>query len=127
MALLRTSHLVDDVLDFLALPHQLHDQIIIGHPEHEHLIDSIPHAAIPHVVCPPVIDLDDDDDDDIPVFHVDHPDEDSATERESVISSALWVVGLQVYPSDDASSTIPATSTPTPTASPTHISVLHST
>ncbi|KAM0040843.1 hypothetical protein Hdeb2414_s0012g00398901 [Helianthus debilis subsp. tardiflorus] len=51
--------LVDDVL---ALPPQLNDIVIIGHPEGEHLVEIIPFPAIPLVDVPFIIDLDDDDD-----------------------------------------------------------------
>ncbi|KAM0036436.1 hypothetical protein Hdeb2414_s0014g00426371 [Helianthus debilis subsp. tardiflorus] len=68
--------LIDDVLAF-HLP--IHDQLIIGHPNGEHLVEpipihAIPLAAIPTEDCPFVADLDDDVD--VPVFEVEHPDDD---------------------------------------------------
>ncbi|KAF5767610.1 hypothetical protein HanRHA438_Chr14g0636361 [Helianthus annuus] len=67
--------------DVLALPVPIHDHLIIGHPDGEHIVESlpinfVPLAAIPVEDWPFVIDLDNDDDDEISVFHVDHPDED---------------------------------------------------
>ncbi|MFS7936186.1 hypothetical protein Hanom_Chr05g00412551 [Helianthus anomalus] len=41
--------LVDDVL---ALPQLIHDQLIIGHPDGENIIESIPIPAIPLSVIP---------------------------------------------------------------------------
>ncbi|KAJ0616468.1 hypothetical protein HanRHA438_Chr02g0089351 [Helianthus annuus] len=66
--------------DVLALPLPIHDQLIIGHPDGEHVVEPIPiHviplAAIPAEDWPFVVDLDDDDVD-VPVFEVDHPDDD---------------------------------------------------
>ncbi|MFS7968923.1 hypothetical protein Hanom_Chr09g00803151 [Helianthus anomalus] len=91
-----------------------------------------------------VVDLDEDE---ISVFHVDHLDEDlgdgevfdiailevtslgisvvdissdsDADSRVSVTSSALRVVGLEAYPTDDTSSAAPVTSTPAPQPTPT--------
>ncbi|KAJ0592169.1 hypothetical protein HanHA300_Chr03g0081721 [Helianthus annuus] len=67
---------VDDVL---ALPLPLHDQLIIGYPDGEHLVELIPiHviplAAIPAEDWPFVVNLDDDVD--VPVIEVEHPDDD---------------------------------------------------
>ncbi|KAM0053038.1 hypothetical protein Hdeb2414_s0007g00255341 [Helianthus debilis subsp. tardiflorus] len=67
---------VDDVL---ASPLSIHDQLIIGHPDGEHIVEpipihAIPLAAIPAEDLPFVVDLDDDVD--VPVFEVDHPDYD---------------------------------------------------
>ncbi|MFS8033824.1 hypothetical protein Hanom_Chr17g01574131 [Helianthus anomalus] len=67
--------LVDDVL---ALPLPIHDQLIIGHPNGEHIVEPIPIPVIPLAVIPMedwpfVVDLDDDE---ILVFHLDHPDVD---------------------------------------------------
>ncbi|MFS7950265.1 hypothetical protein Hanom_Chr07g00581261 [Helianthus anomalus] len=67
---------VDDVLA-LPLPH--HDQLIIGHPDGEHLVEPIPIYAIPLVAIPVedwpfVVHLDDDVD--VPVIEVEHPDDD---------------------------------------------------
>ncbi|MFS8007038.1 hypothetical protein Hanom_Chr14g01256261 [Helianthus anomalus] len=66
---------VDDVL---ALPLPIRDQLIIAHPDGEHIIEpilvhAIPLAAIPAEDWPFVVDLDDDVD--VPVFEVDHPDD----------------------------------------------------
>ncbi|KAJ0699675.1 hypothetical protein HanOQP8_Chr10g0358691 [Helianthus annuus] len=67
---------VDDVLTF---PLPLHDQLIIAHPDGEHIVESIPIHAISLATIPAedwlfVVDLDDDVD--VPVFEVDHPDDD---------------------------------------------------
>ncbi|MFS7938130.1 hypothetical protein Hanom_Chr05g00435811 [Helianthus anomalus] len=55
--------LVDDVL---ALPPQLPDQLNIGHPDGEHIVQVIPFpvfpiAAIPYEDWPFIVDLDDDE------------------------------------------------------------------
>ncbi|MFS7917814.1 hypothetical protein Hanom_Chr03g00193621 [Helianthus anomalus] len=143
------DHADDDVPlvhDVLALPSQLHDQLIIGHPDGEHIVEVIPFlalplATIPHEDWPFIVDLDDDE---VPVFHVDHPDEDigdgevfdvtilevassvisvidissDSDSRESVTSSDLQVVGLEASPAGNASFA-PATPTPTSTPTPT--------
>ncbi|KAL9997320.1 hypothetical protein Hdeb2414_s0007g00243841 [Helianthus debilis subsp. tardiflorus] len=67
---------VDDVL---ALPFPLHDQLIIGHLDGEHLVEPIPIHAIPLAVVPAegwpfVVDLDDDVD--VLVIEVEHLDDD---------------------------------------------------
>ncbi|KAJ0475843.1 hypothetical protein HanRHA438_Chr13g0584911 [Helianthus annuus] len=67
---------VDDVLAF---PLPIHDQLIIGHPDGEHLVKPIPIHAIPLTAIPAedwpfVVDLDDDID--VPVIQVDHIDDD---------------------------------------------------
>ncbi|MFS7986824.1 hypothetical protein Hanom_Chr11g01014751 [Helianthus anomalus] len=59
--------------DVLALPLPIHDELIIGHPDGEHVsepipIYAIPLAAIPAEDWPLIIDLDADDDE-IAVFH----------------------------------------------------------
>ncbi|KAJ0752152.1 hypothetical protein HanPI659440_Chr09g0321091 [Helianthus annuus] len=66
---------VDDILTF---PLPIHDQIIIGHPDGEHLVEPIPIdvvllAAIPAEDWPFVV-LDEDFD--VPVIEVDHIDDD---------------------------------------------------
>ncbi|KAF5756072.1 hypothetical protein HanXRQr2_Chr17g0810321 [Helianthus annuus] len=112
--------------DVLALSPQLHDIVIVGHPEGEHLVEVIPFPAIPlaaiqHDDWPFVIDLHDDNDV-VPVFHVDHLDvailhvvspvvyvvdiSYDSDSRESVTSSALRTVGLEAHPADDASSAV---------------------
>ncbi|KAJ0796276.1 hypothetical protein HanPI659440_Chr04g0160331 [Helianthus annuus] len=62
---------VDDVL---ALPLPFHGQLIIGHPDGEHLVELIPIDAVPLAAIPsedwPFDDLDDDDFD---IFMGDHP------------------------------------------------------
>ncbi|KAJ0805250.1 hypothetical protein HanPI659440_Chr02g0047631 [Helianthus annuus] len=63
---------VDDVLAF---PLPIHDQLIIGHTDGEHLVEpipihAVPLAAIPDEDWPFVVDLDDDID--VPVIKVDH-------------------------------------------------------
>ncbi|MFS7953835.1 hypothetical protein Hanom_Chr07g00623241 [Helianthus anomalus] len=71
----------DDILlvdDALALPLPIHDQFVIGHPDGKHIVEAIPIPAIPLTSIPLedwpfVVDLDDNE---IPIFHVDHPDED---------------------------------------------------
>ncbi|MFS8006734.1 hypothetical protein Hanom_Chr14g01252671 [Helianthus anomalus] len=114
---------VDDVLAF---PLPIHDQLIIGHPNSEHLVEFIqihvvPLAAIPVENWPFVVDLDDDID--VPVIEVDHLDDDLG-DGESVTSSALLVAGLGAYPTDDddddVMSVAPATPVhvPTPTDTP---------
>ncbi|MFS7952882.1 hypothetical protein Hanom_Chr07g00612121 [Helianthus anomalus] len=113
--------LVDDVL---ALPPQHHDQIIIRHPEGEHIVEIIPFppfllTAIPHEDWPfchhPDEDLDDGEVFDVTILEVASPivsvvdissDSDSDS-RESVTSSTLWAVGLEAYPTDDASLSAP--------------------
>ncbi|KAM0038052.1 hypothetical protein Hdeb2414_s0013g00410361 [Helianthus debilis subsp. tardiflorus] len=67
---------VDDVL---ALPLPIHDQLIIAHPDGEHIIEPIPIHAIPLAAIPAedwpfIVDLDDDVE--VPVFEVDHSDDD---------------------------------------------------
>ncbi|KAJ0765871.1 hypothetical protein HanPI659440_Chr08g0308771 [Helianthus annuus] len=67
---------IDDVLAF---PLSIHDQLIIGHPDGEHIVEPIlihvvPLGAIPAEDWPFVIDLDDDID--VPVIEVDHIDDD---------------------------------------------------
>ncbi|KAJ0435296.1 hypothetical protein HanIR_Chr17g0891781 [Helianthus annuus] len=66
---------VDDVL---ALPLPIHDQLIIGHPDGEHIIEPIPILAIPLTAIPaedwPFVVLDEDID--VPVIEVDHIDDD---------------------------------------------------
>ncbi|KAL9993166.1 hypothetical protein Hdeb2414_s0021g00575721 [Helianthus debilis subsp. tardiflorus] len=67
---------VDDVLAF---PLPIHDQLIIGHPDGEHIVEPIPiHvvplAAIPAQDWPFVVDLNDDIY--VPVIEVDHIDDD---------------------------------------------------
>ncbi|MFS7904941.1 hypothetical protein Hanom_Chr01g00041951 [Helianthus anomalus] len=66
---------VDDVLAF-RLP--IHDQLIIGHPDGEHLVEPIPIHDVPLPAIPakdwPFVDLDDDID--VPVIEVDHTDDD---------------------------------------------------
>ncbi|KAJ0614962.1 hypothetical protein HanIR_Chr02g0068511 [Helianthus annuus] len=72
----------DDILfidDVLALPLPIHDQLIIGHPDGEHIVEPIPIHAIPLATIPAedwpfVVNLDDDVD--VPVFEVDYPDDD---------------------------------------------------
>ncbi|MFS7952883.1 hypothetical protein Hanom_Chr07g00612131 [Helianthus anomalus] len=125
--------LVDDVL---ALPPQHHDQIITRHPEGEHIVEIIPFppfllTAIPYEDWPfchhPDEDLDDGEVFDVTILEVASPivsvvdissDSDSDS-RESVTSSTLRAVGLEAYPTDDASSVGPATPTPPPPSSPT--------
>ncbi|KAJ0786210.1 hypothetical protein HanOQP8_Chr02g0052661 [Helianthus annuus] len=63
---------VDDVLAF---PLPIHDQLIIGHPDGEHLVEpipihAVPLAAIPDEDWPFVVHLDNDID--VPVIEVDH-------------------------------------------------------
>ncbi|KAJ0922579.1 hypothetical protein HanPSC8_Chr05g0205531 [Helianthus annuus] len=63
--------------DVLALPLPIHDQLIIGHPDGEHIVEPVPIHAISLAAIlaedwPFIIDLDVDADE-IPVFHVDHP------------------------------------------------------
>ncbi|KAF5789868.1 hypothetical protein HanXRQr2_Chr09g0376291 [Helianthus annuus] len=65
--------------DVLALPLPIHNQLIIAHPDGEHvvepiLIHAIPLAAIPVEDWPFIVDLDDDVE--VLVFQVDHPIED---------------------------------------------------
>ncbi|KAJ0805236.1 hypothetical protein HanPI659440_Chr02g0047461 [Helianthus annuus] len=69
--------LPDDIIedDVLAIPHLLNDIVIIGHPEGEHVVEIIPFDIITLAAIPFVIDLDDGDDV-IPVFPVDHVDDD---------------------------------------------------
>ncbi|MFS7986931.1 hypothetical protein Hanom_Chr11g01016041 [Helianthus anomalus] len=67
---------VDDVLAF---PIPIHDQLIIGHPDGEHLVEPIPIHAVPPAATladdwPVVVDLDDDIY--VPVIEVDHLDDD---------------------------------------------------
>ncbi|MFS7977182.1 hypothetical protein Hanom_Chr10g00901101 [Helianthus anomalus] len=67
---------VDDVLTF---PLTLHGQLIIAHPDGEHIVEPIPIHTIPLATIPAedwlfIVDLDDDVD--VPVFEVDHPDDD---------------------------------------------------
>ncbi|MFS8032814.1 hypothetical protein Hanom_Chr17g01562081 [Helianthus anomalus] len=67
---------IDDVL---ALPLPLHDQLIIGHPDDEHLVEPIPIHVIPLAAIPAedwsiIVDLDDDVD--VPVIKEEHPDHD---------------------------------------------------
>ncbi|KAJ0876101.1 hypothetical protein HanPSC8_Chr11g0484501 [Helianthus annuus] len=67
---------VDDVLAF---PLPIHDQLIIGHPDGEHIVEpipihTVPLAAIPAEDWPFVVDLDNDID--VPVIEVDHIDDD---------------------------------------------------
>ncbi|MFS7946251.1 hypothetical protein Hanom_Chr06g00533811 [Helianthus anomalus] len=66
----------DDLDDFQ--PFSLPDFLVIGHPDGEHLVEHIPiHAillaAIPAEDWPFVVDLGDDVD--VPMFEVDHPDD----------------------------------------------------
>ncbi|MFS7963051.1 hypothetical protein Hanom_Chr08g00733611 [Helianthus anomalus] len=67
---------IDDVL---ALPLPFHDQLIIGHPDGEHLVEPIPIHAIPFAAIPdedwPFVD-DLDDDVDVPVIEVERLDDD---------------------------------------------------
>ncbi|KAF5818289.1 hypothetical protein HanXRQr2_Chr02g0063331 [Helianthus annuus] len=69
--------LPDDIIedDVLAIPPLLNDIVIIGHPEGEHVVEIIPFDIITLAAIPFVVDLDDDDDV-IPVFPVDHVDDD---------------------------------------------------
>ncbi|MFS8002470.1 hypothetical protein Hanom_Chr13g01202431 [Helianthus anomalus] len=65
---------IDDVLAF---PLPIHDQLIIGHPDGEHLVEPIPIDAIPLVAIPAedwpfAIDLDKD----LSFLEGDHPDDD---------------------------------------------------
>ncbi|KAJ0588585.1 hypothetical protein HanIR_Chr04g0176301 [Helianthus annuus] len=67
---------IDDVL---ALPLPIQDQLIIGHPDGEHIVEPIPIPAIPLAAIPDedwpfVVDLDDDID--VPVIEEDHIDDD---------------------------------------------------
>ncbi|KAJ0681722.1 hypothetical protein HanPI659440_Chr16g0639281 [Helianthus annuus] len=65
---------VDDVLAF-HLP--IHAQLIIGHPDGEHLVAPIPIDAIPLAAVPPEDwPFDDLDDDDFDIFIGDHPADD---------------------------------------------------
>ncbi|MFS7953847.1 hypothetical protein Hanom_Chr07g00623391 [Helianthus anomalus] len=132
---------IDDVIDIL-LP--IHDQLIIGHPDGEQLVDpilihAIPLAAIPAEDWTFVVDMDEDVG--VPVFDVEHLDDDlghgevfdiaildvaspvvsvidistdsDADSFESVTSSALQATRLEAYPADDdnAISVTPATPT----------------
>ncbi|MFS7935536.1 hypothetical protein Hanom_Chr05g00404671 [Helianthus anomalus] len=115
---------------------------MIGHLDGEHILDIPPLAIIPHV-----IDLDGDGDK-IPLFCIDHIDEDlsdrevfnvailevsssiisivaitSSSSLKSMIFSALRAVGMSVYPSDEASTIVPVIPTHTPTPTPTHTSI----
>ncbi|MFS8007084.1 hypothetical protein Hanom_Chr14g01256801 [Helianthus anomalus] len=90
--------------DVLAFPLMIHDQLIIGHPDGEHLVELVPINAIPlgdgevddiaildipsHVVS--VIDISSDSD----------PDS-IAGSFESVTSLALLAAGGRAYPTDD--------------------------
>ncbi|KAJ0715320.1 hypothetical protein HanPI659440_Chr13g0499741 [Helianthus annuus] len=70
---------IPSVDDVLAFPLPIHDQLIIGHPDGEHLVEPIPIHAIPLTAIPAedwpfVVDLDDDID--VPVIEVDHIDDD---------------------------------------------------
>ncbi|MFS7997663.1 hypothetical protein Hanom_Chr12g01144461 [Helianthus anomalus] len=118
------------VNDLLAFPLPIHDQLIIGHPDGEHIAEPIPIHAIPLTAIPAedwpfVVDLDDDVE--VPVFEVDHPDNDLG-DGESVTSSALQAVGLVAYPADDGDAMSAAPGTPTlvptpadtPPRTPTH-------
>ncbi|KAJ0614919.1 hypothetical protein HanIR_Chr02g0067961 [Helianthus annuus] len=65
--------------DVLALPLPLHDQLIIGHPDGEHVVEPIPIHVIPLAAIlaedwPFVVDLDDDVD--VFVIEVEHFDDD---------------------------------------------------
>ncbi|MFS7998160.1 hypothetical protein Hanom_Chr12g01150431 [Helianthus anomalus] len=66
---------VDDVLAF---PLPIHNQLIIGHPDGEHLVEPIPIDAVPLAAIPdedwPFVVLDEDID--VPVIVVDHIDDD---------------------------------------------------
>ncbi|MFS8024816.1 hypothetical protein Hanom_Chr16g01467831 [Helianthus anomalus] len=138
---------VDDVL---ALPLPIHDQLIIAHPDGEHIVEpipihDIPLAAIPAEDWPFVFDLDDDVE--VPVFGdgevfdiaildraspivsvIDissDTDPDSDTDSfESETSHALRAAGLEAYPTDDddAMSIAPTTPAlvPTLTDTPSH-------
>ncbi|KAM0064180.1 hypothetical protein Hdeb2414_s0003g00099841 [Helianthus debilis subsp. tardiflorus] len=60
--------------DVLALPLPFHGQLIIGHPDGEHLVDPIPIDAVPLVAIPPRDwPFDDLLDDDFDIFVGDHP------------------------------------------------------
>ncbi|KAJ0786095.1 hypothetical protein HanOQP8_Chr02g0051261 [Helianthus annuus] len=62
---------VDDVL---AVGPQLNQFVIIGHPDGAHIVDYIPLDVVPLVAVPGDIVVSDDEDD-IPVIHVDHPND----------------------------------------------------
>ncbi|MFS7968210.1 hypothetical protein Hanom_Chr09g00794801 [Helianthus anomalus] len=115
--------------DVLAFPLPIHDQLIIRHPDGEHLVESIPIdvillAAIPAEDWPFAVDLDEDPD----FPEGDHPDDDQDTDSvadsfESVTSSALLAAGVRAYPTnddDDAMSVAPSSPVRVPTHPPAH-------
>ncbi|KAJ0525270.1 hypothetical protein HanHA300_Chr09g0310111 [Helianthus annuus] len=66
----------DDILidDIFALPIPIHDHLIIGHPDGEHLVAPIPIDAVPLAAVPPEDwPFDDLLDDDFDIFAGDHP------------------------------------------------------
>ncbi|MFS7912499.1 hypothetical protein Hanom_Chr02g00130651 [Helianthus anomalus] len=111
--------------NFLAFPARLHDQLIIGQPEGEHIIEIIPFQAFPLVVIPHedwpfIVDLYDGG---VPVFEVDHPDEDLGDGEVfdvailEVASSAVSVVDISSDSDSDSresvtSSTLPSLESP---------------
>ncbi|KAJ0502430.1 hypothetical protein HanHA300_Chr11g0412781 [Helianthus annuus] len=111
---------VDDVLAF---PLPIHDQLIIGHPDCEHIVEPIPIHAVPLAAIPAedwpfVVDLDNDID--VPVIEVDHTDDDLGN-VESVTSSALLAARLGAYPTDDDDDVVSvAPSSPVHVPTPPH-------
>ncbi|MFS7936363.1 hypothetical protein Hanom_Chr05g00414711 [Helianthus anomalus] len=114
--------LEDDVLTF---QQPLHDAIIYGHPEGEHMIV---HLAVPLAIVP-LVDLDGDDDD-IPIFHVGHIDDDLGDDEVygitilEIPSPAVSVVDVSstastVAPTTPTHVSYPASVPPTPTT-PSH-------
>ncbi|MFS8024468.1 hypothetical protein Hanom_Chr16g01463591 [Helianthus anomalus] len=88
----------------------LHDVIIYGHPEGEHMIVNL---VVPLAVVP-LVDLEDDDDVDIPVIHVEHLDDDlgDGEVHDIVILELPSPVVSVVDVSSTASSIAPSTHTP---------------
>ncbi|KAJ0752565.1 hypothetical protein HanPI659440_Chr09g0325851 [Helianthus annuus] len=109
--------------DVLALPLPIHDQLIIAHPDGEHVVEPILIHAIP-LCChlaedwPFIVDLDNDVE--VLVFQVDLP---------LRILAMVRAAGLEAYPADDddamsaapAKPTLVSTPTDTPPRSPTHV------
>ncbi|MFS7905536.1 hypothetical protein Hanom_Chr01g00048831 [Helianthus anomalus] len=96
-------------VDVLAFPLPIHDQLIIGHPDGEHLVEPIPIDVVDHLDE----NLGDDEVYDIAILDIPSPvvyvvdissdsDPDSvAVSFESMTSSALLAAGVRAYPTDD--------------------------
>ncbi|MFS8018144.1 hypothetical protein Hanom_Chr15g01388701 [Helianthus anomalus] len=83
----------DDILD---LPPQLNDVGIIGHPEGEHVVEVIPLDILPLAIMPFIDDLDEDDDIVVPVFRMEHLDDDLGDE--DVYDLVILEVAAPVVP-----------------------------